>query len=599
MDSLPLRDSTTPAAPATRADSGTRRPARDTTVVPTEHRPAKDTTKPRADSIQARMGRDHGPISLEIGDSYTFTRDQYFATGALSLTDLLARIPGIMTIQTGWLESSQAVAYNGDLGRLRVFYDGIEMDELEGRQNGIVDLSAIPSWSLDRLTITRGANELRIDIRSWEYNKVRPYTQFDGYEGDLGTTLYRGFYAQRFYNGSGLQFAGERYNTADLHLGASGDRTTILGRYGFAKPLWSLDATLLRTSNTRSSEQQYLGDGDAIAPYAATNSLIYIRGAFGREGQGPFVQVVAASHVLKEKSPKTTLGATGGFPTDSADTTTSLSQYVVTAGFDKWGGRIRLIDRYREGDHQHYNSPSASFEYQTQLLSFSASAENDPYEGFKQVEAAARFQPLSFFAVSAAVGQRTADADRTNQPSSQSARLEAGVRLLGRVWVLGGVLTRDTSYLPAPTMYDSAFKNLPFGRTTGTTLSLNGPLLYGFSINAEGTHWATNTPYAPQYEFTGALRYYTQWLSKFPRKDFSFTFEPRMEYRGKVIYPGLAEGAGAPAYVIYSLMVQLQILRGVAYIEQRNMVGSFYEQVPGYLMPRRITMYGVRWYFFD
>lgn len=580
-----------------RRDTVSTKSGRDTTVVPTDHRPAKDTTKPRADSIQARIGRDHGPLSLEIGDAYTFTRDQYFATGAFMLTEILERLPGVLPIQSGWLQSSQAVAYNGDLGRLRVFYDGVEMDELEGRQNGIVDLSAIPAWSLDRMTITRGANELRIDLRSWEYTNVRPYTQFDVYEGDLNTTVYRGFYAKRFYNGTGLQFAGERFNVNDTRLGASGDRTGIFARYGIGRPIWSLDATLVRTGGHRSLEKQYLAF-DAIAPYTASNSMIYLRGAWGREGSGPFVQFVGASRVLKEYSTHFDVNTAGsyGFPSDTADTTTSMAQYVITAGFDKWGGRVRLTDRYRVGNHQHFNAPSASFDYATSILSVSASAEHDTYQGFTRLEVDGRIQPVPFFAVSGAIGTRNADADRTVQPSSRSARLEAGVRL-NNLWVLGGVITRDTSFLNAPTMFDSAFRNFPTGRTTGTTMAVRGPVLWGFSLDAQGTHWRRGTPYAPQYEFVGELKYFTQWLSKFPRKDFSFTFAPRLEYRDAVIFPGST--GDAPPSTVYSLMVQIRIMRGVAYIERRNLAGILYEQVPGYLMPRGVTAYGVRWYFFD
>ena len=126
---------------------------------------------------------------------------------------------------------------------------------------------------------------------------------------------------------------------------------------------------------------------------------------------------------------------------------------------------------------------------------------------------------------------------------------------------------------------------------------MRGPLRYGFSINAQGTHWAEGTPYAPQYEMSGEIRYFTQWLSKFPRKDFSFTLAPSLEYRSAVVFPGGL--IKAPPSTVYSLMAQIRIMRGVGFIERRNLAGILYEQVPGYLMPRGVTSFGVRWYFFD
>ena len=40
-------------------------------------------------------------------------------------------------------------AYLGDVGRIRVFLDGLELDPLNPRTDGVTELSHIPLWALD------------------------------------------------------------------------------------------------------------------------------------------------------------------------------------------------------------------------------------------------------------------------------------------------------------------------------------------------------------------------------------------------------------------------------------------------------------------
>ncbi|MGH9419395.1 MAG: TonB-dependent receptor plug domain-containing protein, partial [Thermoanaerobaculia bacterium] len=138
----------------------------------------------------------------------SWNRAQLFATGALSVADLLERVPWATSFRTGWLASPKFVAVNGDLGRIKVFYDGIELDNVDPRSGSTLDLNTVQLWTLESVSIERFANEIRVNLRSWQVQNTDPYTRVDILTGDENTNAYRGYYGKRFFNGAGLQLAG-------------------------------------------------------------------------------------------------------------------------------------------------------------------------------------------------------------------------------------------------------------------------------------------------------------------------------------------------------------------------------------------------------
>jgi len=585
----PTRAQTT-QTPTTRPDSTQRLASRDSAI------------KQKPDSIQAPIGRTIDFPSLEIGDSYTLTRDQFFRSGALTLIDLLARIPGMTTYTTGFLPAPQLAAYAGDFGRLRVFYDGVELDDLDDRTGGIPDLKAVPLWSLEQVTITRDANEVRVDVSSWQYNKTTPYTRFDLLTGDLNTTVYRVFYGKRYYNGANLQIAGEQFSVTNQREGGGGDQISLFGRYGIAKRHWSFDLTVVRDHDTRTVTQRRTGFGQSLPNLRDGSTLAYLRAALGNVNSGPFVQLIASTQSRKETSSHFTdaTAAAYGFPSDTVDSAASVSQYIAMAGYIRGPLALRVADRIRTRLGARYNSPEASVGFTTHILAVSGLAEHDAYRGYDQIEGGARVTVLPFLAFSGSVGQRTADRAVTFQPDSRIARIEAGLHLNPRgLWLSGGLIARDTTILIAPIVFDSAYRSEPIGRTTGTTVSLRGPVWKGFSADGNFVHWNTLAAYLPQNQGHFELPFYTQWLSKFPSGNFSFRFVPMYDYRSRVAFLRATDFQTAASSKIISLLVEIRILRGEITYQRRNTNLILYDQVPGYLMPRGTNLYGVRWYFFN
>lgn len=559
----------------------------------------------RPDSVQARFARARTLPTLEIGEPYTFDARALERTGALTLADLLDRVPGITTFRTGWLPSPQTAAYAGDFARIRVFFDGVEWDDLNARDGAAPDLRSVPLWTLRQVTLERTPLELRIHLRTWEYDRTAPYTRVDALTGDLNTNLYDGYYAKRFYNGAGLQFAARQYGTTNNREGGGGDETGVFLRYGVARARWSVDVAAIRLSDTRSQTARLLSPGSDLPAFRGTSTLAYARAALGHVRRGAYLQLVAAANVFRENSTHVTASQAAGYgiPADTADSAASLAQYTATAGWSGGGLDLRLVERYRRRLARGYSSPVAEAAFARGPLAATARLEHDGYWGGTRSEIGARITPLPFVAVTGAVGTwspgGTPAPRRPREPASRAARLEGGIRVGGGLWLTGGVLTRDTALVAPPSVYDTAYVVRPVGRESAVIASLRGPLAYGFSVDATATHWREPGPYTPRYQARAQLQYYTEWLQRFPSGNFSFLLAPRIDYRSRVAFPTAAGDVLASPSRVVSVVAELRILRAVITFEHRNLATTIYDQVPGFVMPRGTNVYGVRWYFFD
>ena len=116
----------------------------------------------RRDTLKAPFARAPLPVPLEIGASLVYDRASLFASSALTVQDLLDRVPGLTGFRTGWIASPMVSAYYGDVRRIRVFYDGLAFDELDPRAGGVLDLTQVPLWTLEELRIERGATKRAI-----------------------------------------------------------------------------------------------------------------------------------------------------------------------------------------------------------------------------------------------------------------------------------------------------------------------------------------------------------------------------------------------------------------------------------------------------
>ncbi|HWE41196.1 MAG TPA: Plug domain-containing protein [Gemmatimonadaceae bacterium] len=587
----------------------------------------------KADTLRAPTARAEAPMLPETGAGWRWNRDELFASGALSLAELLARVPGAVQFRAGWIHTPQAVSFLGDPGAVRVFLDGVEIDALDPRTGSVLDLAEIPLWTLEEVRVERGARELRVHLRSWRYDRTIPYTRFDVGTGDLGTNLYRLFFGKRYAHGEVLQAGAQYYSTADPRTGlagasAGGRSLALMLRTGWAHGPWSADVFVVRDGRTRNTEISYnvrspnfvqkLGPqvADSIPALRASRTDAYVRGAYGDPESGPWLQAIASTSGFRESTgqggsrlprPVTRADSARGFGT-LADTQPSRAQYVVAGGLTRWGARISATSRTRVFDGLTVTSPSARASWDTRFGAVSARAERDGFNHSNTLEAGITALPLPFTSLSAVAERRQGANDES--PAGSAVRAEAGLHV-ARAWIAGGVLLRDSAFVDVPSVFYSDFavdsarhppRRIAVGHARGAFATVRGKLYRDVGLDAMATRWTSPDLFRPQFESRTELFFRTRWLRRFPDGRFGFNATAIHEYRSATRFPApsAAVTAKMPGSHVLSTLIEVHIRTAYISWQLRNIIGNQYGFVPGYLMPQRsVNFYGVRWEFYN
>jgi len=614
-----LHENASAQADTARARRDTSRARRDTIVVPA--RPTADSIlrdslakrdslhpprpQPR-DSIKASFAHAPAPVPLEIGQTLIYDQAALSASGAVTLQDLLDRIPGVTGLRSGWIAAPMVPAYMGDIKRIRVFFDGVEFDSLDPRTGQTLDLTEFPLWTLEELRIERGATEIRVYSRTWRVVRTTPYSRVDISTGDQQTNLYRGFFGKRWNHGEGLQLAAQQYGTTQPVRGApSSDQLSLLGRLGWAAGALSIDGFVLRTNRNRGTifPEPIVGVTlvDTIQPLVSNRTDAYFRVAYGDPDRGPWFQAMASSLVYTIQHETTGVPLT---PSDTinADTTRSRSQYMFTGGLTAGPFRIDLGGRYFVGDSLSLVTPTGRVEFVTGPLSVSAFAEGRSPDSIARAEVTGRLTPLSFVSFLGSVGRSKSGLGESST-TTNFVQGEAALRLFG-LWFGGGVLYRDSLLLAPPRVFGSQFTAASEGAATGIMGKIDGTIYKALRANMVGIRWNDSAGfYRPRYQARSEIYLATNWLSRFPSGNLGIVASLYDEYRSKTFFPILA-GSGTtvttvPQTQIFNFRLEIRIVSAVLSYQFRNVLGRPYELVPSYLMPRLNQFYGVRWEFWN
>lgn len=571
-----------------------------------------------ADSVRGELPQAEVPFLTEAGMSHRWNRDSLFSTGALTLADFLDRVPGLATLRARFYLAPQVGAYNGDVARVRLFLDGIELEPLDSRGGGIAELSQFPLAALEELVIERGANELRLLMRSWRGPmRATAMTRADVYTGDNRSNTFRGFLARRAHNGFAMQVMLQQRSTDDRLLGGDGDATAILTRFGVVKPSWSLDATLLRVRTTQQSlslinSALYEAVGRPLPAYSQVQRDLYLRFATGSVTRGPWLQLIAASRQHVENSPQR--GASGGFAADSKDTTRTSTQLVASAGWSSARARLSMTNRFRRVDGAAYNQPSARAGFDLGRVSVTGYIERNPFSKVTSGDAFVRLLPVPWFALTGTASYGTTGSlvlpvDSTGAtepvffPVAKAARAEAAIRI-GRLWLQGGGVVRDSTVLRAPIIFDPTTPLAIEGRAVGATGTIVGPLFKGFAIHVTGIRWQNAGLYRPQTEARSELTWRYHWTGATKTGGFDFLLAGQVEYRTASYVPFLKDSVTLgklptfPATPI-GIRAEFTLKDATISVQLRNLLNTPYSTVPGLLMPGPLTIYGVRWSFWN
>jgi hypothetical protein len=551
------------------------------------------------------------PATASVGDPLAWDREGLWATGALTLGELVDRVPGVTTYRSGWIAAPEMAAFLGRFGRVRIFLDGIELDGLNARMRGLPDLSAIDMWHLQDATIEEGAGEVRVHLRSWEVTSTVPRTRIDINTGDLQTNVFRGFYGRRFPTGHALQLGGSHYSTVDNRTAEEGDQTSFWGRLGWASGRWSIDGSVL-TSGRKYTERQLEAAGDTIPTLDAFSTIAIGRLGWGQPGDDAWAQAILSSQSFSIRNPPGMVidsvpGPGGGGPDGSPsepdtitvgnDTTRTQPQFVLTGGVRRGPLSLTLVGRARRAFDEYHVAPALRTTFDGGRFLTTLFAERSAIDSTQRLEGSIRVAGPAGLALVGAIS-RTSPVLGRDEPASTALRGEVGKRI-GRMWWTGGVVHRDTTALPPAVAFDTTFLGGSQGPTTGYFATIRGKFYRDVGLDLVVMRHADAGTYLPQYEARSRLYLSSDMRNRFPSGNLNILMGLTHEYRTQALFPTADGVLRSSQYRTWGADVEIRLLTATITFLYRNFLAEEYEQVPGFRHPSITSYYGVRWNFIN
>ncbi len=543
----------------------------------------------KADTLRTPIPGFPSPPMFD-GD-YLWQGDDILASGAVSLTELVSRVPGAVGFRSGFVTSPSAPAYAGCFRCVRYFLDGIEIAAPDVRSGGILDNAEIPLWQLQEVRIVRGANELRVYLRTWGVERTIPMTRIDILTGADEVSQFGGFLGKRTKSGGVFQFGAQQFGTNSRTNSGAGNRSSISVRVGIVKPLWGVDAYAIRTSRSR-DPQESVGGLASLPEFKGSRTDAYVRATWGRPLNGSWLQFVAATMNVKERTPGTgpAAPAEGEPPADSSRTE---AQYLFAGGTRLGGISLSGTARFRALDGLHTNELAATAAASLAGINVAAYLRSDTRDSLVAAELSVQANPLPLISLSGSVGQ-TSPMGSSTRPAAFFANADLGVRVL-RATLHGGVLLRDSMQLAAPIVFDASLASRAETGAFGIYARLNGPVWRDIHADITTIHWDADGWYRPGQLTRASIYLDSWWPRKFPNRTFHIYAGLAYETRADTRFPSSANVVVAPGHTSISSLVEIRILSAVLTWQNRNIRGLEMSEVPGLRLPRRLSIYGVRW----
>ena len=571
-------------------------PPRDTLAVPRDTTPpVLDTIRTRPDTvvkrdtIKAPLARAEFPAVVEVAGRYHWTREELFVGGGLTLLELLERIPAATAFPSGWFASPSHVTWLGGGGRLRIFFDGVELEPFDERTGGFLDLAEIQLWTLEEVLVERGADELRVFLRSWRVNRTTTASRTDVFTGDQDANLYRGYLGRRFGHGEALQAGFQQYGTTGIPSGG-GDELALMARLGWAARGVSIDAFGIRARRQRNVQER--DDTYEIPRLNSIRRDAYARVGVGNPDSGAWAQVVLARQAFtRERNDDPDI------PLDTIEAKFSRNQLVGAAGWSANPFRISVTSRTYSGDDGFQSiGGRASLDHRLGSLGVMAEWRGDDSSSVGEV--GARFSPFSFLSMAAVAGIRRPP-NGVDGDDLMSARGEVGIRV-GDLWFTGGAILLDSMHVLPPIIFDTTLIASDEPRTMGLFGGIRGRVWRAIHVDVSAFRWEREGFYRPQMQASSAVFLRTRWLRKFPSGHFGALISVRHNYRDGVSFLTNEGNLVARSSHELSSLIEIRIVDAVIFWRQRYTIGQLpLEFVPGYTFPRQTTLYGVRWDFWN
>jgi hypothetical protein len=200
---------------------------------------------------------------------WVWDRAALLASGALTLTDLLERIPGVTTVRYGTAGMPElASGLGGNAGRIELFLDGFALDPLGGPG---LDLSRIQLTELESVRIRRGLGSLRIELETLSSWERAAYSRIEAGTGDYGTDLLRGLFLTPSFLGGSLGLAVERLASDGLGFREPAENFGVWTKWTLAGQGRGVQLEYRRTSISREAMDSY-------GPFEGRRADLVLRG---------------------------------------------------------------------------------------------------------------------------------------------------------------------------------------------------------------------------------------------------------------------------------------------------------------------------------
>ena len=566
------------------------------------------------DTLKAPLARFERPDDFETSPRLRFSREEILSSGAVNLADLLDRVPGVTTYRSGWIAGVHAASFAGDTRRLRLFVDGVEMDAIEPRNGGALDLTDVQLWTLDELIVERAAGEVRVWMRTWTVERTTPYTRADILTGDLNTNAFRGLFARRWRNGVLLQLGGQQMATQSGRVNAvtgaqrstgRGDGTVqaFMARIGWSKRRVSVDLFANATGRERDPHTARAGFTDLLA-YKGSRRDAYLRLGYGDTLRGFWSQAIVGVVRTRLEGVGDPTAETDTSVVVKTDTIRGRTQQLLAAGYRTSRWSVSITDRVRPIGGTAFHAPAVRGRLGGSRYAIGAFAEQNGADSTRRVDLSARAQPFSWLILTGAQSSRAPDS-ATGRVGGSTRRAEAALKV-GRLWLGGGVIQDNANQFDSPVILGTPAALLSSVDARGVLVSAVGRLYKDVRVDVQAIRWDGSQYNRPQMHVRTEVALISDWRRRFPRGEFSINARIWHDLRGGVpFFYGTAAGKSTPdvrmterANVMTGLL-ELRLQRATLFYQYRNLTGGAYEQIRGITMPPAVQIYGVRWEFWN
>ncbi|MEO7521726.1 MAG: Plug domain-containing protein [Gemmatimonas sp.] len=567
------------------------------------------------DTVKAPIARFETPKLFEFTNRLQFSREDILSSNAVNLADLLDRVPGVTSFRSGWIGGVHVASYHSDFTRIRYFLDGIELEALQAREGGVMELTDLPLWTLDELVIERAAGEVRVWMRSWSTDRTTPYTRADIFTGDLNTNGFRALFARRYRNGLVLQFGGQQAATQTGRVSSlttegqargagDGSQQTVNLRAGWSRGLLTVD--MLGNVSARDRDPQTAReDFRDLAAFKGSRREAYFRVGYGDTTRGLWSQAVVNLLRVRLEGIRATSTTNTMADTAPADTIAGRTQQMLAVGYRANAWQVSLVDRIRPLLGTALHAPALRASGAIGVADAGVYAERNGVDSTRRVDLFGRVQPLPWLAVTGTLSDRAPMGD-TTRVADRSMRVEGGVRV-GSTWVSAGIVRTDATTFENPAILGVVPAIIPAASASGITGTVRGPVYKDVRLDVGFERWNVAQFGRPRLHVRSEVALISNWLRKFPKGQFGIDARMTFELRNRVPFLFGADSLDAELpdvryterVLLATGQLQIRIQRASIFYLYRNLSGSAYEQVPGLTLPPAVQMYCVRWEFFN